>query len=169
MGVFSIHFSPLPPPTSLSLSLSLFLPQTKTRKTKRPPGHRLLLTNAVGPQIRNIQLGGIGFIAALAASLWKDGAAIKAAGFFQVRSNFFCIILPISGRCWLPDLSKLSQGYTPLVWSVVGQVGCGGLLVALVSLVPQALIMNTFKHPNIQAAKQPSSQDTSAKSLDSDS
>lgn len=57
--------------------------------TKRPPSHGLLLTNVVGPQIRNIQLGGIGFIAALAASLWKDGAAIQAAGFFQVRHQKF--------------------------------------------------------------------------------
>lgn len=59
-----------------------------------------------GLQIRNIQLGGIGCLGALAAAFWKDGAAIQAAGFFQ--------------------------GYTPLVWSVVGQVGLGGLLVAMV-------------------------------------
>ena len=57
-------------------------------------------------QIRNIQLGGIGALAALATAFAKDGAAIQAAGFFQ--------------------------GYTPIVWSVICQVGLGGIITALV-------------------------------------
>eukprot|EP00282_Hemiselmis_andersenii_P008023 CAMPEP_0114156268 /NCGR_PEP_ID=MMETSP0043_2-20121206/25957_1 /TAXON_ID=464988 /ORGANISM="Hemiselmis andersenii, Strain CCMP644" /LENGTH=430 /DNA_ID=CAMNT_0001251677 /DNA_START=27 /DNA_END=1316 /DNA_ORIENTATION=- len=56
--------------------------------------------------IRNIQLGSIGSVGAIVAAYTKDGAAIASGGFFQ--------------------------GYSPLVWSVIGQVGLGGLLVALV-------------------------------------
>ena len=67
---------------------------------------RLLKTSQASLWVRNVQLGVIGGALGLAGALAKDGAAIRAGG--------------------------LLQGFTPLVWGVVCQVGLGGLLVAVV-------------------------------------
>uniref|UniRef100_A0A7S4NTJ3 Uncharacterized protein n=1 Tax=Guillardia theta TaxID=55529 RepID=A0A7S4NTJ3_GUITH len=56
--------------------------------------------------MRNIQMGTIGGILALAAVFIKDGQAVLSAGFFQ--------------------------GWNLFVWGVVTQVSLGGLIVALV-------------------------------------
>lgn len=56
--------------------------------------------------LRNIQLGMVSLVLGLGSVLLLDGKALRRGGFFQ--------------------------GYTPLVWMVVGQVSAGGLLVGLI-------------------------------------
>jgi UDP-sugar transporter A1/2/3 len=67
---------------------------------------KLLKSSRTSLWVRNVQLGVIGGALGLAGALAKDGAAIRGAG--------------------------LLQGFSPLVWAVVAQVGLGGLLVAVV-------------------------------------
>ena len=67
---------------------------------------KILKTSKTSVWARNVQLGLIGGSLGLAGAIIKDGAAIRAYGFLQ--------------------------GYSPLVWAVVAQVGLGGLLVAVV-------------------------------------
>ena len=63
-------------------------------------------TAPVSLWIRNVQLGSFGFLVAMAGVYSQDGDAVARDGFFQ--------------------------GYSPLVWTVIGIQSGGGLLVAVV-------------------------------------
>ena len=78
---------------------SRFLPYTRTlQRKKQGTGSDIWL--------RNVQLGGFGFVLGLVAVFQQDGQKVAEGGFFQ--------------------------GYSMLVWSVITVNAAGGLLIAVV-------------------------------------